>query len=95
MDLNKTLRTSVLISYTYTKIANSLDEIKRKHPLRTDLIDSMEESLMELQEIKKTFVELENEYRMEAKINFRWQLINLEQKEKIKELQNELKMRDL
>lgn len=95
MDLNKTLRTSVLISYTYTKIASSLDEIKRKHPLRKDLIDSMEESLMELQEIKKTFVELENEYRMESKINFRWQLINLEQKEKIKELENELKMRDL
>lgn len=95
MDLNQTLRTSVLISYTYTKIASSLDKIKRKHPLRKDLIDSMEESLMELQEIKKTFVELENEYRMESKINFRWQLINLEQKEKIKELENELKMRDL
>jgi hypothetical protein len=95
MDLNKTLRTSVLISYTYTKIATSLDEIKRKHPLRTDLIDSMEESLMELHEIKKTFLELENEYRMESKINFRWQLINLEQKEKIKELEIELKARDL
>lgn len=95
MDLNQTLRTSVLISYTYTKIASSLDKIKRNHPLRKDLIDSMEESLMELQEIKKTFVELENEYRMESKINFRWQLINLEQKEKIKELENELKMRDL
>jgi hypothetical protein len=55
----------------------------------------MEESLMELQEIKKTFVELENEYRLESKQNFRWQLINLEQQAKIKELEIELKARDL
>jgi hypothetical protein len=38
------------LNVLYWRLKNSIDEIKEKHPNRTDLIDPMEESLEEVTE---------------------------------------------
>ena len=51
-----------------------------KHPNRTDLIDSMEETLSELQEVKMYINQLEQEYRALRQSAYRLELINLDLK---------------
>ncbi len=88
-------RTQVLINHTYTKITLSLDEIKEKHPERKDIIDSMSETKHEIQEISIVYASLEKEYRAAMQNAFRLELINMELKRKIENLELELKARDL
>ncbi len=53
------LRTTIL------KLETSLQDIKDKNPNRTDLIDSMEQSLNDLINISKTFVAMEKELQIQ------------------------------
>jgi hypothetical protein len=80
MDDFTTLRAQVLLSHTYLKIQGSLDEIKAKNPNRTDLIDSMEETLEHLQECKVYWNQLEQEYRALRQNAYRLELVNLDLK---------------
>ena len=80
MDDFTTLRAQVLLSHTYLKIQGSLNEIKAKNPNRTDLIDSMEETLEHLQECKEYWNQLEQEYRALRQNAYRLELINLDLK---------------
>ena len=70
------LKTSVQIGALHAKISLSLDEIKQNHPNRKDLIDSMSESLKDVKEIHRVFLDLENEYRIEHVIHFYHQIAN-------------------
>jgi hypothetical protein len=78
MDDYTTLRAQVLLSHTYLKIQGSLNEIKEKNPNRTDLIDSMEETLEHLQECKVYWNQLEQEYRALRQNAYRLELVNLD-----------------
>jgi hypothetical protein len=53
------LRTTIL------KLETSLQDIKDNNPNRTDLIDSMEQSLNDLINISKTFVAMEKELQIQ------------------------------
>ena len=84
----------VNLDTTYLKIKLSLEEIKEKHGQRTDLIDSMERSLADLQEVKIAFDAMEKELRTALQQNFRLEKLLQEEKFKNKDLQMELKMKD-
>jgi len=95
MDDLTLFRAGVLINHTYTKVTLSLDEIKEKHPERIDIINSMTETKDELQEVSIVFRTLEKEYRAAIQSSFRLELINMDLKRKIKDLELEIKARDL
>lgn len=80
MDDFTTLRAQVLLSHTYLKIQGSLNDIKAKNPNRTDLIDSMEETLEHIQECKVYWNQLEQEYRALRQNAYRLELVNLDLK---------------
>ena len=80
MDDYTTLRAQVLLSWTYSKVNKSLREIKEKHPNRTDLIESMSETLEHLHECKVYWTQIEKEYRALRQSAYRLELINLDLK---------------
>ena len=84
----------VNLDTTYLKIKISLEEIKEKHGTRNDLIDSMERSLVDLQQVKISYDAIEKELRAALQQNFRLEKLLMEEKFKNKELQIELKMKD-
>ena len=84
----------VNLDTTYLKIKLSLEEIKQKHGTRTDLIDSMERSLSDLQEVKIAYDAIEKELRAALQQNFRLEKLLQEEKFKVKDLEIQLKMKD-
>lgn len=84
----------VNLDTTYLKIKLSLEEIKEKHGTRTDLIDSMERSLVDLQQVKISYDAMEKELRSALQQNFRLEKLLQEEKFKNKDLETQLKMKD-
>lgn len=95
MEDLKLLKTSVQLGALYAKVSLSLDEIKQNHPNRKDLIDSMSASLKDVKEIHRVFVDLENEYRIANKSLFRLELINLDLKNQVIDLKNQVKFKGI
>lgn len=89
------LKTSVQIGLLQCKISLSLDEIKQNHPNRKDLIDSMSQSLKDIKEIHQVFLDLETEYRIANKSLFRLEFLNLDLKNQVIDLKNQLKFKDV
>lgn len=85
----------VNLDTTYLKIKLSLEEIKQKHGTRTDLIDSMERSLSDLQEVKIAYDAIEKELRAALQQNFRLEKLLQEEKFKNKDLQSKLNFKDI
>lgn len=84
----------VNLDTTYYKIKLSLEEIKQKHGQRTDLIDSMERSLADLQQVKISYDAMEKELRSALQQNFRLEKLLQEEKFKNKDLQIQLKTKN-
>ena len=84
----------VNLDTTYLKIKLSLEEIKQKHEHRNDLIDSMERSLADLQQVKISYDAMEKELRAALQQNFRLEKLLQEEKFKNKDLEIQLKMKD-
>ena len=84
----------VNLDKTYLKIKLSLEEIKEKHGQRTDLINSMEQSLKDLQDVKIAYDSMEKELRSSLQQNFRLEKLLMDEKFKVKDLEMELKMKD-
>jgi hypothetical protein len=80
----------VNLDTTYLKIKLSLEEIKQKHGTRTDLIDSMERSLADLQQVKISYDAMEKELRAALQQNFRLEKLLQEEKFKVIDLQTQL-----
>lgn len=89
------ITSKVLLDTTYLKIKISLQEIKEKHGHRSDLIDSMERTLVDLQEIKLTYSAMENELRSALQQSFRLEKLLQEEKFKVRDLETQLKMKDV
>ena len=85
----------VNLDTTYLKIKISLEDIKEKHGQRTDLINSMERSLADLQQVKISYDAIEKELRSALQQNFRLEKLLMEEKFKNKDLQTELKMKNV
>ena len=84
----------VNLDTTYLKIKLSLEEIKEKHGQRSDLIDSMERSLADLQEVKISYDAMEKELRIALQQNFRLEKLLQEEKFKVKDLEIQLKTKN-
>ena len=94
MDELTIITGKVNLDTTYLKIKLSLEEIKQKHGTRTDLIDSMERSLSDLQEVKISYDAIEKELRAALQQSFRLEKLLQEEKFKVKDLEIQLKMKD-
>ena len=95
MDELNIISCRVAIQTTYLKIKQSLDEIKEKHGQRTDLINSMERTLLDIQEISLVYSELEKEYRSAIQSCFRLERLLQEEKFKVRDLQSQLNYKDV
>jgi hypothetical protein len=71
-----------------------LEEIKERASNRTDLINSMERSLADLQEVKISYDAMEKELRTALQQNFRLEKLLQEEKFNNKDLELQLKMKD-
>ena len=94
MDELNIISAKVGIQTTYLKIKLSLEDIKTNHPNRKDIIDSMERTLADLQEISLVYATMEKEYRAALQQNFRLEKLLMEEKFKVKDLQLQLKTKN-
>ena len=80
------LSSIINLNHTCLKIQVSIEDIKTKHPNRTDLINSMEQSLHEIKKAMVVYGTLEKEFRTARQMNFNLEHINLELKQELKDL---------
>jgi predicted RNase H-like nuclease (RuvC/YqgF family) len=95
MDELNIISAKVGIQTTYLKVKNSLEEIKTNHPNRKDIIESMERTLKDIQEISLVYSTMEKEYRSAVQSCFRLEKLLLEEKFKVKDLKNQLEFKDI
>jgi len=95
MDELTIIKGKVLLDTTYLKIKISLEEIKQKHEHRTDLINSMERSLADLQEVKISYDAMEKELRSAVQSSFRLERLLQEEKFKVEALKKELQFKGI
>jgi len=95
MDELNIITAKVGIQTTFLKVKISLEEIKTNHPNRKDIIDSMERTLADLQEISIVYATMEKEYRSTLQSCFRLEKLLLEEKFKVKDLKNQLEFKDI
>jgi hypothetical protein len=79
------LSSRINLNHICLKLQVSIEDIKTKHPKRTDLITSMEQSLYEIKKAMVVYQTLEKEFRTARQMNFNLERLNLE---KIQEIQN-------
>ena len=94
MDELTIITGKVNLDTTYLKIKLSLEDIKEKHGQRTDLINSMERSLADLQQVKISYDAGEKELSAALQQNFRLEKLLMEEKFKNKDLQTQLNFKD-
>ena len=80
------LSSRINLNHICLKLQVSIEDIKTKHPNRTDLLNSMEQSLHEIKKAMVVYGTLEKEFRVSRQINFDLQHINLELKQEVKDL---------
>ena len=95
MDELTIITGKVNLDTTYLKIKISLEDIKEKHGQRTDLINSMERSLADLQQVKISYDAIEKELRAALQQNFRLEKLLMEEKFKNKDLQTQLNFKNI
>ena len=77
------LSSRINLNHTCLKLQISIEDIKTKHPNRTDLLSSMEQSLHEIKKAMVVYDTLEKEFRAARQMNFNLERLNLEQKQEI------------
>ena len=77
------LSSRINLNHTCLKLQVSIEDIKTKHPNRTDLLSSMEQSLHEIKKAMVVYDTLEKEFRAARQMNFNLERLNLEQKQEI------------
>jgi predicted RNase H-like nuclease (RuvC/YqgF family) len=95
MDELNIISAKVGIQTTFLKVKISLEEIKTNHPNRKDIIDSMERTLADLQEISLVYSTMEKEYRAALQQNFRLERLLQEEKFKVQDLKSQLNFKDI
>ena len=89
------LSSRINLNHTCLKLQVSIEDIKTKHPNRTDLISSMEQSLHEIKKAMVVYGTLEKEFRTSRQINFDLQHINLEQKQEIQNFKRQIELNNM
>jgi hypothetical protein len=89
------LSSRINLNHTCLKLQVSIEDIKTKHPNRTDLISSMEQSLHEIKKAMVVYQTLEKEFRATRQINFDLQHINLEQMQEIQNFKRQIELNNI
>ena len=90
MDTTIELFAKVSINTIETKMKLSLDEIESNNPNRTDLIDSLRESLEDVYTVKHYMKELMENYNIEKKLSYRLADLNADLRLRIAKREEEL-----
>ena len=89
------LSSRINLNHTCLKLQISIEDIKTKHPNRTDLISSMEQSLHEIKKAMVVYGTLEKEFRAARQINFDLQHLNLELKQEVKDFKRQIELNNM
>jgi len=89
------LSSRINLNHTCLKLQVSIEDIKTKHPNRTDLITSMEQSLYEIKKAMIVYDTLEKEFRTARQMNFNLERLNLEQKQEIQNLKRQIEFNNI
>jgi hypothetical protein len=89
------LSSRINLNHTCLKLQVSIEDIKTKHPNRTDLINSMEQSLYEIKKAMVVYGTLEKEFRTARQMNFDLQRLNLEQKQEIQNFLRQIELNNM
>ena len=89
------LSSRINLNHTCLKLQVSIEDIKTKHPNRTDLISSMEQSLHEIKKAMVVYQTLEKEFRTARQMNFNLERLNLEQKQEIQNLKRQIELNNI
>ena len=89
------LSSRINLNHTCLKLQVSIEDIKTKHPNRTDLINSMEQSLHEIKKAMVVYGTLEKEFRATRQINFNLERLNLEQKQEIQNFKRQIELNNM
>ena len=95
MDELNLISASVKLNNVFLKLILSLEEIQEKHGNRTDLINSMERTIIDLMEVKATYSTLEKEFRSAVSSQYRLEHQNMDLKFRIKDLESQLKFKNV
>ena len=89
------LSSRINLNHTCLKLQVSIEDIKTKHPNRTDLITSMEQSLHEIKKAMVVYGTLEKEFRTARQMNFNLERLNLEQKQEIQNFKRQIQLNNM
>ena len=89
------LSSRINLNHTCLKLQISIEDIKTKHPNRTDLISSMEQSLHEIKKAMVVYGTLEKEFRASRQMNFNLERLNLEQKQEIQNFKRQIELNNM
>ena len=89
------LSSRINLNHTCLKLEISIDDIKTKHPNRTDLLNSMEQSLHEIKKAMVVYGTLEKEFRASRQMNFNLERLNLEQKQEIQNFKRQIELNNI
>jgi hypothetical protein len=89
------LSSRINLNHTCLKIQVSIEDIKTKHPKRTDLINSMEQSLHEIKKAMLVYGTLEKEFRAARQMNFNLERLNLELKQEIQNFKRQIELNNM
>ena len=89
------LSSRINLNHTCLKLQVSIEDIKTKHPNRTDLISSMEQSLHEIKKAMVVYETLEKEFRAARQMNFNLERLNLEQKQEIQNFKRQIELNNM
>jgi len=89
------LSSRINLNHTCLKLQVSIEDIKTKHPNRTDLLSSMEQSLHEIKKAMVVYGTLEKEFRASRQINFDLERLNLEQKQEIQNFKRQIELNNM
>ena len=89
------LSSRINLNLTCLKLQVSIEDIKTKHPNRTDLISSMEQSLHEIKKAMVVYDTLEKEFRTARQTNFNLERLNLEKIQEIQNLKRQIELNNI
>ena len=89
------LSSRINLNHTCLKLQISIEGIKTKHPTRTDLLNSMEQSLHEIKKAMVVYERLEKEFRTARQMNFNLERLNLEQKQEIQNFKRQIELNNM
>jgi hypothetical protein len=89
------LSSRINLNHICLKLQVSIEDIKTKHPNRTDLLSSMEQSLHEIKKAMFVYGTLEKEFRASRQMNFNLERLNLELKQEAKDLKKIIEFKNV